>query len=102
MTVTHIICHSKFNESLSASGGVDITLQNLEATVKVSHHVSLVFLPPALARLDLCCSLNLPHHEGQIPSLLLRQKCPGSERSRDLLRAPQLPGSEAGPALKPL
>lgn len=45
--VTQIICHPKFNPSLSAEGGADIALLKLEAPVTLSEHVNLVTLPPA-------------------------------------------------------
>ncbi|XP_011375125.1 mastin-like [Pteropus vampyrus] len=45
--VTQIICHPKFNQSLSAEGGADIALLKLEAPVTLSEHVNLVTLPPA-------------------------------------------------------
>nr|XP_060504000.1 mastin-like [Panthera onca] len=44
--VTEIICHPKFNVSLSAWGGADIALLRLEAPVTLSQHVNPVSLAP--------------------------------------------------------
>ena len=48
--VKQIIRHPKFNYSLSAEGGGDITLLRLEAPVMLSHHIHVVSLPPASLR----------------------------------------------------
>ena len=45
--MAQVICHPKFNRSLSAEGGADIDLLKLEAPVTPSKHVSPVTLPPA-------------------------------------------------------
>lgn len=70
---------------------MDIALLNLEATVTVSPHASLVFLPPALARLDLCCSLNLPRHEGQVPPPHFETEMPRLRKVRRLAQGPTAP-----------
>lgn len=49
--VAQIICHPKFNMSLSAAGGADIALLRLEASVTFSEHVSPVTPAPASLRL---------------------------------------------------
>ncbi|XP_049760956.1 mastin-like [Elephas maximus indicus] len=47
MNVTKIIRHPKFNLSLSAKGGADIALLQLETLVMLSDYVQPVTLPPA-------------------------------------------------------
>ncbi|XP_070269886.1 mastin-like [Myotis yumanensis] len=48
--VTKIVCHPKFNQSLSAEGGADVALLKLEAPVTLSERIDLVPLPPASLR----------------------------------------------------
>uniref|UniRef100_G1Q0Z6 Peptidase S1 domain-containing protein n=1 Tax=Myotis lucifugus TaxID=59463 RepID=G1Q0Z6_MYOLU len=49
-TVTKIVRHPKFNQSLSAEGGADVALLKLEAPVTLSERIGLVPLPPASLR----------------------------------------------------
>uniref|UniRef100_H0XV52 Peptidase S1 domain-containing protein n=1 Tax=Otolemur garnettii TaxID=30611 RepID=H0XV52_OTOGA len=48
--VAQIIRHPQYNDSLSAAGGADVALLELEAPVMLSEHVYPVSLPPASLR----------------------------------------------------
>lgn len=54
-------------------------------------------LPPSSrAGLDLCCSLNLPHHKRGTSALILRQKQLGSERSKPCSGLHSIPSLRLG------